>query len=117
MKHNLGGNTPTVRFLILFAAIVCLPACAKLPREIRADPQKPGNPAPIHSGAIGARMNINTASAEELEKLPGVGKVLAARIIEHRQNYGPFRRPEELIIVPGISDRKFREMRPLITVE
>src|SRR5437867_8056662 len=63
------------------------------------------------------RININNASAEELEKLPGIGKALAERIIEHREKYGAFRRAEHLIIVRGISDRKFRALRDLITVE
>ena len=63
------------------------------------------------------RININTASANELETLPGIGRGLAQRIIEHREKYGPFRRPEHLISVRGISDRRFRALRDLITVE
>ena len=63
------------------------------------------------------RININTASANELETLPGIGKGLAARIVEHRKEYGPFRRPEHLIMVRGISDARFRALRELITVE
>ena len=63
------------------------------------------------------RININTASAEELEKLPGIGKAMAVRIIEHRESYGPFRRPEQLIMVRGISDRRFRALRDLISVD
>ncbi|HVF49166.1 MAG TPA: helix-hairpin-helix domain-containing protein [Pyrinomonadaceae bacterium] len=61
------------------------------------------------------RVNINLASADELEQLPGVGPVLAARIVEQRERHGPFRRPEHLIIVRGFSERRFRELRPLIT--
>ena len=64
-----------------------------------------------------SRLNINTASAEELERLPGIGKGLAERIIDHREKFGPFRRPEHLIIVRGISDKRFRALRDLITVE
>ena len=64
-----------------------------------------------------SRININTASAQELEKLPGVGKVIAERIIAHRTQYGPFRRAEHLMMVRGISDRKFRDLRGLITTE
>ena len=64
-----------------------------------------------------SRININTASADELEKLPGIGKGLAERIIEHREKFGPFRRPEHLIIVRGISDKRFRALQDLITVE
>ncbi len=63
------------------------------------------------------RININTAPAGELEKLPGIGKGLAERIIEHRQRFGPFRRPEHLIIVRGISDRRFRVLKDLVAVE
>jgi len=64
-----------------------------------------------------ARININTASAKELEKLPGIGKGLAERIVEHREKYGPFRRAEHLIMVRGISDTRFRALRDSITVE
>ena len=64
-----------------------------------------------------SRININTASADELEKLPGIGKALAERIIDHREKFGPFRRPEHLIIVRGISDKRFRALQDLITVE
>jgi competence protein ComEA len=67
--------------------------------------------------AAQTRININTASANELETLPGIGKSLAERIIEHRQKFGPFRRPEHLIIVRGVSDKRFRALRDLITVE
>ena len=62
-------------------------------------------------------ININTAPAAELEKLPGIGKGLAERIIEHRERFGPFRRTEHLIIVRGISDRRFRALRDRITVD
>lgn len=117
MKHDLSGNKHRLRFVIVFAAIACLPGCARLPREIQTGTPEQRNPAQIHSQAIGGRININTAPAKELENLPGVGNVLAARIVEHRQKYGPFRRPEELIIVPGISEIKFRQMRALIAVE
>ncbi len=78
-------------------------------------------PFPSTSSAIQTqptpRININSASAEELEKLPGIGKALAARIVEHREKYGPFRKPEHLIIVRGISEKRFRELKDLITVE
>jgi len=64
-----------------------------------------------------SRININTASADELEKLPGIGKGLAGRIIEHRETFGPFRKPEHLIIVRGISDKRFHALQEMITVE
>ncbi len=64
-----------------------------------------------------SQVNINTATPQELEKLPGVGKVIAERIVAHRQQYGPFRRLAHLMMVRGISDRKFRELRPMIVVD
>ena len=63
------------------------------------------------------RININAAPSSELEKLPAIGRGLAERVIDHREKYGAFRRPEHLIIVRGISDRRFRGLRDLITVE
>jgi len=64
-----------------------------------------------------SRININSASADELEELPGIGKALAARIIEHREKFGPFRKTAHLIVVRGISDRRFRGLQDFITVE
>jgi competence protein ComEA len=62
-------------------------------------------------------ININEASREELERLPGVGPALAARIVEHRERYGRFRRAEHLLLVRGISERRFLQLRPFVTVE
>jgi competence ComEA-like helix-hairpin-helix protein len=62
-------------------------------------------------------VNINTATAEELQTLPGVGKVIAERIVTYRDKYGSFRRAEHLMMVHGISDRKFREIQPFISCE
>jgi len=100
------------------AATLCLlvfsPACAKRSRHTDSSPSQVAS----ESSATGAkRLNINTASAKELEVLPGIGKGLAERIVEHREKYGPFRRAEHLIIVRGISDARFRALRDLITVE
>ncbi len=69
------------------------------------------------SSASKPLININTATASELERLPGIGASLASRIIEQRERYGRFRRAEHLLVVRGISDRRFRELRALITVE
>ena len=62
------------------------------------------------------RININSASAEELEALPGIGKVMADRIVQHRSQHGPFRRVEHVMMVRGISERKFLDIAPLIAV-
>jgi competence protein ComEA len=62
-------------------------------------------------------ININAATREELEKLPGIGRALAARIIEHRERYGRFRRAEHLLMVRGISERRYHAMSALLTAE
>ena len=62
-------------------------------------------------------VNINTASALELEKLPNIGEKTAQNVIEHRKKYGNFRKPEHLILVRGISDKKFRQMKNYVKTE
>ena len=71
------------------------------------------------SGKLSAdnSININLASAKELEKLPQIGEKTAQRIIKHRQKYGNFRKPEHLILVQGISDKKFRQLKNFVTTE
>jgi len=63
------------------------------------------------------RLDINTATARDLERLPGVGRVIAERIVEHRTEHGAFRRVEHVMTVRGISERKFRAIAALITVQ
>src|SRR5215218_2293813 len=62
------------------------------------------------------RINVNTASGKELEALPGVGEVLAARIVAYREQNGPFRSVDDLIHVEGISDRSIDNIRDLVTI-
>jgi competence ComEA-like helix-hairpin-helix protein len=62
-------------------------------------------------------ININTASVETLEKLPNIGAKTAREIVEYREKFGKFRKPEHLLLIRGISDKKFREIQNLITVE
>ncbi|MGH9971084.1 MAG: ComEA family DNA-binding protein [Pyrinomonadaceae bacterium] len=95
-------------------------ACGRLPRQYLSEHPSPRVASAKSSTRVdstSARININSASAQELEKLPGVGRVVAARIVAHRQEHGSFRRVEHLLLVRGISDRKFREIRSLVTVE
>lgn len=62
-------------------------------------------------------VNINTASAGELARLPRIGPKMAQKIVEYREKYGTFRRAEELILVPGFSDRRFRQIQNLVKTE
>jgi competence protein ComEA len=63
------------------------------------------------------QININTASAEELTQLKGVGANYAARIIEFREKNGPFKKPEDLIRVPRIGQKTYEKNKDLILVE
>ena len=110
-------NFPAILFALLLSVVfLSIAACARRSRNtLQANEQQ--STAVIANNQQPKRININTASANELETLPGIGKALAARIIEHREKYGPFRKPEHLIIVRGISDKRFQALRDLITVE
>ena len=62
-------------------------------------------------------VNINTATVQELETLPGIGPTLAQRIVDYRQENGPFAAPESLINVKGIGESKLMALLDLITVD
>jgi competence protein ComEA len=71
-----------------------------------------------HSHTSGTRsININTATVEELQSVPFIGERTAVAIVEFRKANGPFRRPQHLMQVRGISDKRFREIRHLIRTE
>lgn len=112
------SRTRAISFTLLLLALgLCLTSCAK---RATTTPNKQATAASNSAELFQnrpERININTAATKDLEKLPGIGKGLAERIIDHREKYGPFRRPEHLIIVRGISDKRFRALRDLITVE
>ena len=104
-------------FFCYALALAGVSSCVKLPREragvvrsLTAHELAPSAPQTT------TRININTATRAELERLPGIGSGLAARIVAHRERHGAFRRVEHLIIVRGISERRFEALRPFVTV-
>jgi competence protein ComEA len=62
-------------------------------------------------------ININTASAEELTQLKGIGPSHAAKIVAYRKQNGPFKAAEEVIKVPGIGQKTFENNKELILIE
>jgi len=62
-------------------------------------------------------LNLNTATVEQLQRLPGVGPALAKRIVDFRVKKGGFKRIEELLAVPGISEKKWNELKEYLVVK
>jgi competence protein ComEA len=61
-------------------------------------------------------LNLNAASATQLQELPGIGVSTATRIVEYREKHGPFKKIEELMNIRGIGEKSFLRLKPLITV-
>lgn len=92
---------------VLFIAISLISiACSK---RVVHDQERPT----ASSGII----NINTATVDDLEKLPHIGRKTAESIVEFRTANGPFRRVEQLMQIRGISEERFVELRPYIKTE
>lgn len=87
-----------------------------IPSKATATPA--GNPVADagRPGETGHLVDVNTATAAELETLPGIGEVLAERIVAYRDANGPFLRVEDLTEVEGISDGLVEDLRDSITV-
>jgi competence protein ComEA len=114
MKQNLSeAKWVTSAFLVILTFLAFGSGCAKRARKYSIESRS----ETAYLKAANAGVNINTARVEELDRLPGIGKVMAERIIEHRTEHGPFRRIEHIMMVRGISERKFQAIESLITVQ
>ncbi|MDL1957299.1 MAG: ComEA family DNA-binding protein [Candidatus Desulfofervidus auxilii] len=73
----------------------------------------------ISFALIGAqqKIDINTATIEQLESLPGIGPVIAKRIIDYRKKYGPFKKIEDIMQIKGIGRKRFEKIKDLITIK
>ena len=73
-------------------------------------------PGPGAPAAAGAPVDVNSATVDQLETLPGIGPTLGAAIVQERERNGPFRSVDDLNRVPGIGDGRLSQLRDLVTV-
>jgi competence ComEA-like helix-hairpin-helix protein len=93
------SNVSPARILLLFLAVfLCL-------ANAQAKKKPPSTP-----------LDLNSATPEQLEQLPGIGPSAAQAIVNFRTKSGPFRRVDELLAIHGISQRKLDQIRPYVTV-
>ena len=69
------------------------------------------------AGSGGGKINLNTAAAEELETLPGIGPAKSAAIIEHREKEGGFKTIEDMMLISGIGEKTFEKLKDKISVK
>jgi competence ComEA-like helix-hairpin-helix protein len=105
-----GGGPPVVAILIVLLLVLALAAAllrerlrrrARTGEEPEAPPAAIVSPAPTPTPPAAARIDINVAGVEELQRLPGVGPKAAERIVEAREEYGRFEKPGDLLRVEG----------------
>ena len=93
-----------------------LPGAVQAPAAA-ADTSVPAATPVAAPKAESGRLGLNTATAAQLEQLPGIGPKMAARILSYRQEQGPFKTTDELKRVPGIGARTLEKLRTLVAIE
>ena len=99
------------KLLLLFSFLLvgsCLISGCSPQREVQFFDKTPTPNVAAHV------ININVATAAELQQLPTIGPSLAQKIIDHRTRYGKFRKPEHLLVIDGVSEKRFRAFRDYI---
>ena len=108
-----------VRLCILIVALIAVTSCNSSESGtnnnsvVISSSQSDGAPAKPNRPCL----NLNIATPEELMKLPGIGEVMAKKIVDYRERQGRIRRPGEIIIIDGFSERKYRAIAEMICVE
>lgn len=98
---------------ILTAVLLMTTLAAAIPTSAQETTRTPRARA---TAPTGAPLDLNLATSEQLEALPGIGAATAKRILEYRQKSGGFKKSEELMNVRGIGEKNFLSLKPFITV-
>ena len=98
------------------AALVLVTLLVAPGASLAQAPAQPAPPAAAKSTPSTSPVNLNTATVEQLDGLPGIGLAMATRIVEYRQKAGGFKKIEELMNVRGIGEKNFLKLKPLVTV-
>jgi competence protein ComEA len=99
------------KVLVLFVVLV---AAAATPAVVHG--RQASEPTVAAAKAPGGVVNLNTATAAQLEALPGIGAKMAQRILEYRTKNGSFKKVEELMNVKGIGEKAFLKLKSQLTV-
>ncbi len=86
-------------------------AGSALPVSVKPVSVKPGV---VPRSPVTFPLDLNSARAEDLRELPGIGEKLAQRLVEYRRSHGGFRSVEDLRKVPGIGEKRMERLRPLV---
>lgn len=105
-NHRLGALTVLALIFALLSVSLVAPASAQAPAGDGAKASGPARP-----------VDLNRAGAGDLATVPGIGKALAQRIVEFREEHGPFKRVEDLMKVKGIGEKSFEKIRPHVAIK
>lgn len=106
-------SASVVLFILLSGMLLFVPSTDTFASEKKAVVEKKA--ATEKKTIAQGKVNINTASVEELSTLKGIGEKTAKQIIEHRKKEGPFKTPEDIMKVKGIGEKKYKEIKDHIT--
>lgn len=109
-----------MRFILLILAMsaLLLTGCQRREESQPAPVAANRNEAAmVNASAAKSCIDLNKASADELMELPGIGEATSRRIIAYREHHGRFRRPAEIILVEGFSEKKYRAIADRVCAE
>ncbi len=120
------GFTQTLRkFALGLSAVITLAAPLAARQAAAPAPAKPAAAAKsgksasgraVKKAALTGKINLNTATVQDLTRLPRIGEKVAQRIVEYRQKHGGFKKTEELMNVKGIGEKTFDKMREHLSI-